>query len=149
MDTIDKDQGHPLPTTLMTPWIDDNTAFVSGLQERNDQLQGLEIKLRDQLEAAGLIKQASEAEPTFLAAVDAANAMQTLGEDQVSILMQTVTVEDDGHTITTPPLRITSLNGEKITLAVTPMRVAQETRPSPARRTIPKSTRSKTRSGFW
>jgi hypothetical protein len=52
--------------------------------------------------------------------------MQTLGEEQVSILMQTVTVEDDGHTITTPPLRITGLNGEKITLAVTPMRVAQE-----------------------
>jgi len=99
MDTIDKDQGHPLPTTLMTPWIDDNTAFVSGLQERNDQLQGLEIKLRDQLEAAGPIKQASEAEPTFLAAVDA-------GEDQVSILMQT----DFARTISGPQGDLRSLS---------------------------------------
>ena len=77
-------EGQPLPTVLMSPWIADNAAFVSSLQDRNEQLRDLEVKLLECLEAAELIKKATEAEPTLLAAVDAANALQTLGEDQVS-----------------------------------------------------------------
>jgi hypothetical protein len=124
--TVTDYEGQPLPTVLMAPWIADNAAFVSSLQNRNEQLRDLEVKLRECLEAAELIKKATEAEPTLLAAIDAANAQQTLGEDQESILMQTVWVGDNGYTIATPPLRITGLSGEKITLAVMPMRVAQE-----------------------
>jgi hypothetical protein len=48
----EENTGHPLPTLLMARWIADNIAFVSGLQDRNEQLQGLDGELRERLEAA-------------------------------------------------------------------------------------------------
>jgi hypothetical protein len=99
---------------------------LSDLQERGEQLRDSGPRLRKCLLDGGLIKRATKAKPSLLAAVDAADAVQTLGEDQASILIQTVTVEDDGYTTQSPIRRITGMAGEELTLAKTPMRVARE-----------------------
>jgi hypothetical protein len=46
-----KNEGQPLPTVLMSPWIADNAVFISDLQERGEQLRDSGPKLRECLDA--------------------------------------------------------------------------------------------------
>lgn len=115
----------PIPARILAPWIADNAEFVrTDLARRRQLLEGMEGQ-RQQLLAARRIRRAEAANPVPLSAVDAAVAPVPLG-DMVSILIQVVTVDDNGATSLGAPIRATGVNGHQMSLTQTPMRVAAE-----------------------
>jgi hypothetical protein len=112
----------PLPAVLMAPWLKDNMLFIDGLERRSLDLRAIS-SLRERLKNE--IRIAVPSQPCRLGAVDAASILAPFG-DQVSVLVQVVTVADDGQTVLSAPERITGIDGHDLHLAAAPMRVAAE-----------------------
>jgi hypothetical protein len=114
----------PLPARLMAPWLDDNAKFQQELSQRQLNLQAV-AELRDRIR--NQIRMAEKAEPCLLAAVDAASMSVPFG-DQVSVLIQTVRIDDDGTPTLSAPERVTGILGHEMRLVESPMRFAAECR---------------------
>jgi hypothetical protein len=114
----------PLPARLMAPWLDDNALFQNELALRNARLKDIS-SFRAQIE--NQIRTSEPANPCELGAVDAASVPVSFG-DQLSILLQTVSIAHDGTPTIGKPERITGIDGHELRLIETPMRVAAECR---------------------
>jgi hypothetical protein len=110
----------PLPVQMLAPWVDDNAHFQNEMDDREDRLADI-LKLRGKLDIA----LAKPAERCLLDAVDAAQLLVECG-DQVSILVQSARVCDDGATEFGSPQRVTGINGHEFVLAAMPMRIVSE-----------------------
>lgn len=106
----------------MAPWLDDNERFQRELKLRDvrpEDIVSLRERIRNQIRAA------EPADPCPLAAVDAASIAVPFG-DQLSILLQTIRIADDGTPTLSEPERATGINGHDLRLVEMPMRVAAE-----------------------
>ena len=88
---------------------------------RLEDIKALRERIRDQ------IRTAESAQPCLLGAVDSASIAVPFG-DQLSILLQTVHVGDDGTPMPSDPQRVTGINGHETRLVEMPIRVAAECR---------------------
>jgi hypothetical protein len=117
----------PLPAALVAPWLEDNYDFITDLTFMNFRLAEHVPKLRNEMRSAGRIRLAEPAQPMALSAVDAAIVAVEL-MDQVSLLLQMIRVDDDGHTKLGEPQRISGINGHEMQMLRTPLRVVMECR---------------------
>jgi hypothetical protein len=116
----------PIPSRLVTPWIEDNKKFIEhDLRRRNEALARLRSQ-RGQFIANGRILQAdSTYKPIPLYAVDAAKIEQPIG-DLITILIQTVCVGDNDDCVICNPVRHNGIHGHETSLAGNALRVAAE-----------------------
>lgn len=120
------DNSIPLPVQILAPWLEDNALFVTEFVERDKELTTKARGIREDLGAKGEIKLAPSVAPCALAAVDAASIMQSAGDDQLSLLFQTVTYNSDDTFTLSAPHRISGLNGYDLRQLYSPMRLAYE-----------------------
>jgi hypothetical protein len=115
----------PLPVQFMQPWLEDNAQYLKDMAERAAQFGHRLNILRN--EHKHLIKTAEPVSRCLLGAVDAASISETYN-DQMSILVQAVRVDDGGKTTLGHPQRVTGVDSLEMKLSENPMRVAEECR---------------------
>lgn len=115
----------PMTVRFAQPWIDDNRAFLSQMEEgRNRTIEHLKENIRPKLLEAGFIKTAGDDKPSIMAAVDAAVCDVQL--DDIALVLVQAAIYSDGVTTFDAPFRFGPFSAEAVRFIRTPARMARE-----------------------